>query len=229
MTVSNVNTNTTTSSSSSSNASTAAAAATASVAALSVNDFLTLMTAQLQNQDPTQPLDPSTFVSQLAQFGTVSGIQSMQSSMSSLSSTLLSNQVMSGVGMVGHSVLAQAGSATYTSGQSLTGAVSVPSNATAVVLQITDSSGAVVRNLSVNPTAGMSSWTWDGTEANGTAAPSGTYNVQAVAEVGGSTEAATTYLNGTVSSVSLGSSGSGVTLNTSQLGNVALSSVEQID
>ena len=51
-----------TSSSSSASATAASAAAAASVAALSVNDFLTLMTAQLKNQDPSQPLDPSTFV-----------------------------------------------------------------------------------------------------------------------------------------------------------------------
>ena len=65
-------------------ASTAAAASSASVSALSVNDFLTLLTTHLKNQDPDQPVDPARFVTQLAQFGTVSGIQSMQTSLSSL-------------------------------------------------------------------------------------------------------------------------------------------------
>ena len=76
------------SSSASNSTAAASAAAAASVSALSVNDFLTLMTAQLQNQDPTQPLDPSTFVTQLAQFGTVAGIdRRCRHSLSSLSST----------------------------------------------------------------------------------------------------------------------------------------------
>src|SRR5580700_2991105 len=98
----------------------ASAAAAASVSALSVNDFLTLMTAQLQNQDPTQPLDPSTFVAQL---GTVAGVDSMQTSLASLSSTLLANQALSSATLVGQTVLTQANSAQYTAGQSLTGAV----------------------------------------------------------------------------------------------------------
>src|ERR1700728_2056288 len=104
----------------------ASAAAAASVSALSVNDFLTLMTAQLQNQDPTQPLDPSTFVTQLAQFGTVAGVDSMQTSLASLPSTLLANQALSSATLVGQTVLTQANSAQYTAGQSLTGAVQVP-------------------------------------------------------------------------------------------------------
>ena len=50
--------------------------------------FMSLMIAQLRNQDPTKPMDPSAFLGQLAQFGTVSGIQDMQGSLSSLSDAL---------------------------------------------------------------------------------------------------------------------------------------------
>ncbi len=48
---------------------------------LGIDDFLALMTAQLKNQDPMKPLDSTEFVAQLAQFGTVSGVQSMQASL----------------------------------------------------------------------------------------------------------------------------------------------------
>jgi flagellar basal-body rod modification protein FlgD len=233
MTVSSVTNPTNTqagASAASSAASTAAAASAASVSALSVNDFLTLLTAQLQNQDPDQPVDPATFVSQLAQFGTVSGIQSMQASLSTLNSTLLSNQAMAGVNLVGQQVLAQASSSEYSAGQTMSGAVQVPTGAGSASVQISDSSGAVVQTISISPTAGLNGFTWNGLEANGTAAPSGIYNVQAVANVSGTSMAAQTYLTGTVGSVSLNSNGStGVTLNTPELGAVPMTSVQQID
>jgi flagellar basal-body rod modification protein FlgD len=81
----------------------------------------------------------------------------------------------------------------------------------------------------VSPSAGLQSFSWNGLTSNGQAAPSGTYNVAAAAEVGGTTEAASTLITGTVSSVTLGATGSSPTLNTPQLGPVALSAVQQID
>jgi flagellar basal-body rod modification protein FlgD len=229
--VTNNNSQTNSSGSSTSASNTAAsAAAAASISALSVNDFLTLMTAQLQNQDPTQPLDPSTFVTQLAQFGTVSGIDAMQTSLASLSSTLLANQAVSSVGLVGQTVLTQASSAQYTAGQSLAGAVQVPTGASSVAVNVTNSNGTVVQQISVNPAAGVNSFTWDGSTQSGAQAPSGSYSFQAIANVGGTSQAAQMYLGGTVSSVSLNSaSGSGATVNTPQLGSIALSNIEQIN
>ena len=228
MSIPTVNNNGQTNSAAPSN-STAAAAAAASVSALSVNDFLTLMTAQLKNQDPTQPLDPSTFVTQLAQFGTVSGIDSMQTSLSTLSSTLLSNQALSSASLVGHSVLTQASSEQYTAGQSMAGAVQAPAGASSVAVNITNSSGTLVQQIQLAASSGMSAFTWDGSTLNGAAAPSGTYTVQAIANVNGSAVGAQTYLAGTVSSVSLNSGGGGVTVNTPQLGPISLANVEQVD
>jgi flagellar basal-body rod modification protein FlgD len=228
MSIPTVNNNGQTNSAASSN-STAAAAAAASVSALSVNDFLTLMTAQLQNQDPTQPLDPSTFVTQLAQFGTVSGIDSMQSSLSTLSSTLLSNQALSSVNLVGHSVLTQASAAQYTSGQSMAGAVQAPTGTSGVTVDITNASGTLVQQITLGAASGMTSFTWNGSTLGGAQAPSGSYNVQAIANVNGVSTAAPVYLSGTVSSVSLNPGGSGVTVNTPQLGSISLANVQQVD
>jgi flagellar basal-body rod modification protein FlgD len=228
MSIPTVNNNGQTNSAASSN-STAAAAAAASGSALSVNDFLTLMTAQLQNQDPTQPLDPSTFVTQLAQFGTVSGIDSMQSSLSTLSSTLLSNQALSSVNLVGHSVLTQASSAQYSTGQSMAGAVQAPAGTSGVTVDITNAGGTLVQQITLGAASGMTSFTWNGSTLGGAQAPSGTYNVQAIANVNGVSTAAPVYLSGTVSSVSLNPGGSGVTVNTPQLGSISLANVQQVD
>lgn len=70
----------------------AAAQAKKSASNLGIDDFLTLMTTQLKNQDPMKPLEGTEFVAQLAQFGTVSGIQQMQGSVETLASSLRSDR-----------------------------------------------------------------------------------------------------------------------------------------
>jgi len=209
-------------------------AAASGVQGLTSNDFLTLMTAQLKNQDPLNPTDSNQFLSQLAQLSTVTGINSMNSTMSSLSASLMSAQALSSASLVGHSVLTAASSAAYASGQPMNGAVQVPAGASTVTLTVTDASGAVVRHIAVSPNSGLQGFSWDGTTDGGAAAPTGLYNISASAVVSGATQGASTLIQGTVSSVSLGSTagsgaaGSGVTLNTPELGPVALTSVQQI-
>jgi len=194
-----------------------------------MSDFLTLMTAQLQNQDPLDPTDSNQFLAQLSELSTVEGISQLNTSMTTLSDAMLSSQALSSAALVGQGVLAPASSAAYNAGQTLSGAVQVPTGATSVTLTITNAAGAVVNQLAVSPSAGLQGFSWNGTAANGQAAPSGTYSIAANAVVGGTTQAASTFITGTVSSVTLGAAGSSPTLNTPQLGPVALSSVQQID
>ena len=113
---------------------------------LGIGDFLTLMTTQLRNQDPFKPLDGTEMVSQLAQFGTVSGVQSMNTTLGTLSESLRSSQALSGATMVGHEIIAPASSAHYNAGQPLVGTIQVPTGASTVTVTISDSSGQVVRH-----------------------------------------------------------------------------------
>lgn len=199
------------------------------IGGLTMNDFLTLMTAQLKNQDPLHPTDSNQFLSQLSQLSTVEGISQLNDSMSTLSSSMVSSQALTSASLVGRGVLAPATSASYTSGTPMSGAVQVPTGATSVVLSVTNSGGALVDQINVPATAGLQTFSWDGTATNGTAQPSGTYSISAAAVVGGKQQAARTLANGTVTSVTLGASGTSPTLNTTQLGPVSLSSVQQID
>jgi len=199
------------------------------IAGLTMNDFLTLMTAQLQNQDPLNPADSNEFLSQLSELSTVQGISQMNTTMTALSTSLISSQALASASLVGQSVLTPATSAAYTSGSTLSGAVLVPTGASSVTISITNAGGALIDQIPVSATSGLQSFTWNGTTSNGAAAPSGTYNVAATAAVGATNQSASTLLAGTVQSVSLGTSGTGVTLNTPQLGSVALSNVQQIN
>jgi flagellar basal-body rod modification protein FlgD len=224
-----VNPSSTAGSSGSSGSSSSSSSGSGSIGGLTMNDFLTLMTAQLQNQDPLNPTDSNEFLQQLSELSTVEGISQLNSSMTTLSNSMLSSQALTSASLVGQGILAPASGAYYTAGTPLTGAVQVPTGASNVVLSITNAAGALVGQLNVPPAAGLQTFSWNGTGSNGQALPSGAYSIAAAAQVGGANQAATTLINGTVTSVTLGTAGSSPTLNTTQLGPVLLSAVQQID
>src|SRR5580698_5333791 len=128
-------------------------------------DFLQLITTQLQDQNPLQPTDPTQFLTQLEQMSQVSSMQSMETSLTSLQTSLQSTQMANGTSMLGQTVLAPSTTATLdTSGGSVSGAVSVPSGAKSVTINITNASGALVNSFQVAPaTSGLTNFTWNGT------------------------------------------------------------------
>ena len=195
---------------------------------LGIEQFLTLMTAQLKNQDPMKPLEGTEFISQLATFGTVSGVQGMQTSLETLAASLRSTQTLNGSTMVGRDILAETDSLSFTEGGTVGGELEVPAGTTAMQVRITDSSGATVRELALPTTTGTQRFTWDGRLGNGTAAPSDKYKIEAVATVAGSSESVPLMLAGRVSSVSIDATGTNLTLNTSALGSVAMANVRRV-
>ena len=201
-----------------------------SLGTLGGTDFITLMLAQLQNQDPTSPVDSNTFLTQLAQLSEVQGITSLNSSFGALSTSLTSNQALQASSLLGHQALVNSSTATIAAGATVTGAVNVPQNTSQVTLSITDSSGALVSQINLGAqSAGLANFSWNGTTGNGSQAPAGTYTL--TAQYAGATSggtAATTLVNGTVESVSMGAGSTGLTLNVSGVGSVPFSGVQQI-
>ncbi|HEY4969540.1 MAG TPA: flagellar hook capping FlgD N-terminal domain-containing protein [Steroidobacteraceae bacterium] len=192
-------------------------------------DFLTLMLAQLKNQDPTSPVDSNTFLSQLASLSQVQGITQLNTSFSALSNSLVSNQAMQASSLLGHQALVGSTTATL-AGTAVTGAVQIPQTTSDAVLNISDSSGALVRQIDLGAQAsGLASYSWDGKQADGSRAPPGQYKLSAqyAGAASGST-AATTYVNGIVQSVTMGAGATGLTLNVSGLGSVPFANVLQI-
>ncbi len=128
-------------------------------------DFLTLMLAQLQNQDPTSPVDSNTFLTQLAQLSEVQGITSLNTSFSALSSSLTSNQALQASSLLGHQALVNSSTATLAAGATVTGAVNVPQTTSQVTLSITDSSGALVSQINLGAqSAGLANFSWNGND-----------------------------------------------------------------
>ncbi|MFI4889210.1 MAG: flagellar hook assembly protein FlgD [Steroidobacterales bacterium] len=199
-------------------------------ASLGGTDFLTLMLAQLKNQDPTSPVDSNTFLTQLAQLSEVQGITQLNTSFSGLSSSLVSGQAMQASSLLGHQALVGSSTATLAStGATVTGAITVPQTSSQVTLNISNSSGVLVQqiNLGAQP-AGLTNFSWNGTLGNGSQAPAGQYKLSAQVAGVASGTAVSTYVNGTVESVTMGAGASGLTLNVAGLGSVPFSSVQQI-
>jgi flagellar basal-body rod modification protein FlgD len=210
--------------------STSSSSSSASGVTLGGTDFLTLMLAQLQNQDPTSPVDSNEFLSQLASLSEVQGINQLNNSFTSLSNSMVSSQALQASSLLGHQALVASSTATLgKAGGTVSGAVSVPQTSSSVVLNITNSAGVLVDSINLGAqSAGLAGFTWNGQTSSGSTAPAGTYNLNAqVSGVSGGT-AISTLVSGTVDSVTMGSGTTGLTLNVAGLGSIPFSSVQQI-
>ena len=206
---------------------TSSSSTTAGGVSLGGTDFLTLMLAQLKNQDPTSPIDSNTFLTQLAQLSEVQGITQLNTS---FSGSLAASQTMQASSLLGHAVLAASSSATTTTaGDTVSGAVVVPQTSTDVQLNILNSAGTAVKTLDLGAqSAGSAAFSWDGTENDGSKAPAGTYTLSATVNGVASGTNIVTQVAGTVDSVTMASGTSGLTLNVAGIGSVAFSSVVAI-
>ena len=212
------------------NPSAAATATAAKAATIDQNEFMTLMLAQLKNQDPTKPVDSTAFLGQLAQISQVQGLSQLNDSFTALSANLTSNQALQASSLLGRNALVASGTVNLGSSGTVTGAVDLPQASGRVLVNVTDSSGTVVQqiNLGAQP-QGLANFTWNGNGADGTRAPAGTYNVSAVFQgANNQATAASALINATVQSVTMGAGQAGLTLTLSGVGNVAFSSVRQI-
>ena len=193
------------------------------------SNFLSLIIAQMQNQDPTQPANPNQFVNELASLSEVSGINNMDSSMSNLTNTMQSSQLLTGTGLIGRNVLAPGTTAALAAAGSVSGAVQAPPGATSVTIDVTDASGALVKTLQLAPqSSGLTSFTWDGTNNSGAAAPPGVYTFSAAAASGGTQTSLAPYLQSAVNSVTIDPSTQSLSLNTTS-GPLSLANVVQVN
>src|SRR6202790_1887707 len=218
------------SSSSSSSSGTTGTGAAANSSTLGGTNFLTLMLAQLKNQDPTSPVDSNQFLNQLASLSTVQGITQLNTSFGALSTSLVSSQALQASSLLGHQALVSSKTANLTAGGSVSGAIDVPQTTSQAVVNISDSSGSLVRQINLGAqSTGLANFSWDGKLQDGSQAAAGQYTLSA--QFAGATSGATaaaTYVNGVVQSVTMGAGQAGLTLNVSGLGSVPFGGVKQI-
>lgn len=199
-----------------SNAATASTGSTGSTAQSSTNplvalssnfgDFLQMLMTQLQNQDPTSPMDTNEFTSELVEFSGVEQQINTNSSLTQLIQLTQAGEVMQATAMDGKPVTVQSSQIALQNGSgtlNFTTATSEP-----VAIAITNSSGQQIYGTTLTSTAGQNTWTWNGQDNNGNQLPDGAYNVAVVAaNADGSTTAVPFTVTGTATGVQSLSSG----------------------
>jgi flagellar basal-body rod modification protein FlgD len=170
---------------------------------LGKDDFLKLLTAQLSNQDPLQPVDNQAFIAQLAQFSSLEQMQNVSTKLDSLITATSSSNQLSSASLVGKTVAYETdGVDVPTSGTPVPMQIKVGGQA-AVSAVIQDSSGATVRTINLGVQSGTIGLGWDGRDGNGNAVPAGHYTVAVSAKAVDGTDVDTTTIEkGQVQAVS---------------------------
>ncbi|GBR51537.1 basal-body rod modification protein FlgD [Neokomagataea thailandica NBRC 106555] len=165
------------------------------------NQFLTLLTAQLQHQDPTNPTDSSNFTAQVAQFAGVQQQVQSNTTLSSLLSATQESQLASGANLIGKTTSAVSASLPLQNGKADL-SYTAP-QAGEVAIAVTNSAGQLVRSETVQASAGQQSWQWDGKDDSGNTVADGGYYVavQGMSSNGDSVALPTT-VTGTITGVS---------------------------
>jgi len=170
-------------------------------------DFLKLLTTQLQYQNPLDPQDPSEFVAQLAQFSSLEQLINVNTKLDDFATTVQtlqnSQNVAQGVSLLGKTVKAQGNVFPVTSGDSGELSYILGADASQVTVSVYNSSGTLVRTLDMgSQSSGECQVSWDGKDANGNQVADGTYSytVSAV-DASGATVSAATLVSGVVEEV----------------------------
>ena len=137
------------------------------------NDFLSLLTTQLKNQDPTSPMDTNQFTQELVQFTGVEQSVATNSNLSTLISLTQGSQVLESTGLVGKTATVTSPQIALQNGTA-TATFSLP-QAETLTYAIVNSAGATVNQGSIQGTAGLNTIVWDGSTAAGTTAANGAY------------------------------------------------------
>lgn len=147
-----------------------AKAAAATDPAAAQDRFLKLLVAQLNNQDPMNPLDNAQMTSQIAQINTVTGIQQLNQTMQAMAAQFNSLQVMQGTTLIGRSVMAEGSSIAMTEDTGK-GGFEIAYPATNVTVEILTPGGQVVDTVEVGAkSAGRHTFEWDASNYTGSTA-----------------------------------------------------------
>lgn len=191
------------------------------------NSFLTLLVAQLKNQDPTNPMQNNELTTQLAQINTVSGIEKLNTTLGSISGQIDNSQSLQASTLIGHGVMIPGTTVLAGSDTTTPFGVELEQAADKVTATVTDKSGVVIRTIDIGAlSAGVHTFTWDGTQTDGTAAPDGSYNVSISASAGTTQLVAQPLQFALVQGVTRGSNGN--TLDLGTYGSTTLDEVRQI-
>jgi flagellar basal-body rod modification protein FlgD len=189
--------------------------------------FLKLLTTQLQNQDPMNPMENAEMTSQMAQISTVTGIEKLNATLEKLISNSNDSQTMQAAAMLGRHVLVDGNSMNLAEDGQTIGAVDFPQPVDEAKLTIRDANGLLVRTLPMGAQeAGLNSFVWDGKNDAGVQAAAGKYSFSVSATQGGEEVGASTLQLAPVTGILR--ENTGVRLELGDLGPYDMAEIRQI-
>jgi len=201
----------------------ASSAQSSTTPVLGEDDFLKLLTQQMQYQDPMDPMNGTEFASQLAQFSSVQELTSINTELgqSITANTVLTQSINNDLAatFIGKDVRATTNAFQYSGSGDMKLGYTLPSAANTVTVSIMDGSGNVVKTIQSAPTgSGDQTLSWDGTDDSGQQLGSGnyTFSVQAT-DSNGASITASPYIYGTVTGVQFNSSGTAFVVDGTQV------------
>lgn len=191
--------------------------------------FLTLLTQQLQNQDPLSPLDSNEFVSQLVQFSSVEQQIAQNKHLETLVGQSQVNSATSAVGFIGKQVTLSSNTAQLSNGAA-TWTYSLPKDAQSAQIVVFDEAGRPVYQQVAGSSAGSHEFVWDGADNTGEALSDGAYTIQVTAkDADDNAIAATVQVQGIVTGVDFSGDDPALLLGDVRVGFANILSVRDLD
>ena len=192
---------------------------------LGQEDFLKLMTTQLQNQDPFAPMENGEFIAQMAQFSTVTGITSMDESLKNVAAKLGETRIATAANMLGHSVLVPGKIARADNDGSVNGVIDLPSASTNVNVVFKSQNGEIIDTINLgNQSSGLVGFAWHGAPKDMIENDEPIF-VEAYANSGKGMEGVSSSIFAEVLSSSAGDGDSGVMLDVRDYGTISANEV----
>ena len=192
---------------------------------LGQEDFLKLMTTQLQNQDPFAPMENGEFIAQMAQFSTVTGITSMDESLKNVAAKIGETRIATAANMLGHSVLVPGKIARADDDGSVNGVIDLPSASTNVNVVFKSQNGEIIDTINLgNQSSGLVGFAWHGAPKDMIENDEPIF-VEAYANSGKGMEGVSSSIFAEVLSSSAGDGDSGVMLDVRDYGTISANEV----
>jgi len=184
--------------------------------------FLKLLTTQLTNQDPLNPMDNAQMTSQMAQISTVSGIESLNNTVAKLNGQFVQMQALQGASLVGHDVVVK-GDRLGLSGHAASGLFELGAAADNVKVEVLNPAGTVVKSVNLGAQgSGQQDFKFDAPDLEA----DGEYRFRITATTGGATLTATPLMLDKVDAVSAGNGT--LTLDLQRNGAIAYDAVKAV-
>ena len=145
---------------------------------LDKDDFMMLLLTELQYQDPTEPTDTATILTQTSQLATLESAENTNAALQELAATLANGDQFSTIAAIGKTADLGSNGIVYDEGEVSSFEVYFPQDVSSGVIEILDNNGAIVSTLNIEPNpAGVYQFDWDGTLSTGDAAEAGLYYI----------------------------------------------------